>query len=37
MEIKSTATEAKRVAGQLQLTVRQLGRLASHILGEAKK
>ena len=36
-EIKNATIEAKRVAAQLQLMAGQLGRLASHILAEAKK
>ena len=36
-EIKNANIEAKRVAAQLQLMAGQLGRLASHILAEAKK
>ena len=36
-KIKNATIEAKRVAAQLQLMAEQLGRLASHILAEAKK
>ena len=36
-EIRSTTIEAKRVAAQLQLMAGRLGRLANHILAEAKK
>ena len=36
-EIKNANIEAERVAAQLQLMAGQLGRLASHILAEAKK
>ena len=35
--IKNATIEAKRVAAQLQLMAEQLGRLASHILAEAKQ
>ena len=36
-EIRSATIEAKWVAAQLQLMAGQLGRLANHILAEAKK
>ena len=36
-KIKNATIEAKQVAAQLQLMAGQLGRLASHILAEAKK
>ena len=34
-QIKDAITEAKRVAGQLQLMAGQLDRLAKHVLAEA--